>query len=246
MVDSCKGVFHTERMERKNKHRGSHGPERSRRGWTISELVVVIAIISILLLLVLLMGWRRQIDRGYDAKRKDDLETIKIVFEEYYNDKKCYPPADALNDCGGAALQPYIGKIPCDPVTKLAYKYVPLNGNICTGYRVLTTLDDPTDVDVVRLGCHGDLACGFGDGYNYGISSGTRVLAPGVATPTPTPTPTPSVPPPTPTPTGTQWACAPQGTCNVYADPLGSGCPFTWADKDCSNQCDNPANRCRQ
>ena len=218
------------------------------KGYTLSELLIVVALIALLFLLFLLVGWRRQIDRGFDAKRKNDLSIIKTVFEEYYNDRKCYPPETILNNCGSADLSPYLNKIPCDPVTKLPYKYIPLT-NVCQGYRVLTALDDPTDPDITRLGCHGDLACGFGGGYNYGISSGTVVLAPGVPTPTPTPTPTVKptpTPTPTPTPIPTQFACSPQGICQIYYDPVFSGCPVTYPDPSCSDACGDPANRCRQ
>ncbi len=216
-----------------------------RNGWTISELLIVVAVVSILMVLALLVGWRRQISRGYDAKRKDDLETIKIVFEEYYNDHRCYPLETILNNCAGPELKPYLDKIPCDPVTRQPYKYVPLADDPCRGYRVLTGLENATDPDITRLGCNGPQACGFGP-YNYGISSGTPVAASGLAgsTPTPTPTPTP-VPGTTPTPTPQLYfACTPQGVCNVYADPIGMGCPVTYPEGTCANACGDPANRC--
>ena len=222
---------------------------RESKGFTLSELLIVVTLIALLMVLFLLTGWRRQIDKGYDAKRKNDLATIRTVFEDYYNDRKCYLPVTILNNCGSKDLAPYLEKVPCDPVTKTPYLYIPLGGDACKGYRVLTKLENPTDQDIVRLGCHGDLSCGFGPGYNYGISSGTVVLAPGVPTPTPTPSPTPLPTPtatPTPTPAPTYYACSPQGICNIYADPVGSGCPITFPNPQCSDACAIVGNRCRR
>lgn len=218
-------------------------------GFTLTELLIVVALIALLLVLFLMTGWRRQIDKGYDAKRKSDLATIKTVFEEYYNDHRCYPPVTILNNCGSGDLDPYLAKVPCDPVSKAPYLYIPLGGDACRGYRVMTKLSNTVDPDIARLGCHGDLYCGFGPGYNYGISSGTVVLAPGVPTPTPTPTPTPlptATPTPTPTPPPTYYACSPQGICNVYSNPVSSGCPVTFDNPQCSNACDIVGNRCRR
>lgn len=51
---------------------------------------------------------------------------------------------------------------------------------------------------------------------------------------------------PTPTPLqgpGT-YACDPFGTCNLYDNPVGKGCPKTFADSLCLGRCGNKSNRC--
>lgn len=217
-------------------------------GFTMVEIMIAISIIALVQGLMV-TSWRGQVLKGNDATRKGDLAKIKTAFEEYYNDNTCYPALDSLSDCGSATLSPYLSKIPCDPTTKQPYYFIALDGDVCKGYRVLTKLENKYDPAIASLGCHGDLSCGFGSGYNYGISAGTIVLAPGV--PTPTPTPGPTVRPttgPTPSPTSapTQFACSPQGECNIYANPSASGCPITFDNASCSNACADPANQCRQ
>lgn len=247
---------------------------RLSRGWTLAELLIAVAIVALVTLAVLI-GFRTQIARGYDAKRKTDLDSIHKAFEEYYNDHGCYPLPGILDNCGSDALTPYLVKIPCDPVTKQPYKYVP-EGNPCLGFRACVALQDKGDPAIASLGCDPVEGCGWGAGYNYCISSGVTVVAPdfvpgggtptptpgggGTPTPTPagaTPTPTPTpgggatptpagaTPTPTPTPGGPGYACTPSGDCNFYADPVGSGCPRTYSDLSCGGECTNPANRCK-
>ena len=209
---------------------------RPRCGFTLSELLIAVSIVA-LILGVIFINWRVQIDRGYDLLRKKHLADIKRAFEEYYNDKGCYPAATILTDCEWAGLQPYLPAIPCDPVSKLPYKYVPVDDtNVCKGFRVFTSLRDTSDVDIGRLGCNGVTGCGFGAGFNYGISSGVPVSETGFNpenTPTPTPPPQPG-----------QYACDPNGICNSYGNPVASGCPVTYQASNCNNACSDPENRC--
>ena len=110
------------------------------------ELLIVIAIIAILgILLLISLNPLQQICKANDAKRKHDLAVLNKVFEDYYNDKGCYPkPSDVCYDlpplnvcstqsCGSHCgivsqichicgndpnspfFQPYLTKLPCDP-----------------------------------------------------------------------------------------------------------------------------------
>ncbi len=226
------------------------------QGFTLVELLIVIAIIALVILYLVLTGIPRQIARGWDAKRKNDLMRIRNSFEEYYTDHNCYPDLGVLSNCGGADLEPYMSKIPCDPKTKLPYKYVPVDPNdVCKGYKLLTTLDDISDPDITRVGCNPVTGCGYGAAYNYGVASGGQLVASGTGASLPTPTPAgggaggaggggpTSTPAQTPIQPG-GYACAPGGYCNSYSDPIGSGCPVTFADQFCMNQCGDPANWC--
>lgn len=143
-------------------------------GFTLVELLLVITIIAILAMIVLLgINPKRQINRSFDAVRKKDLNNLKIAFEDYNGDHSCYPPAGILDVCDGEQLKPYMEKIPCDPQTKEKYLYVPEEGNVCSGYRVLTGLRNKADPYIEQVGCSSTLGCGTGGGasYNYGISS---------------------------------------------------------------------------
>ena len=248
-------------------------------GFTLVELLVVVSIIA-LLFVFFFLGMRTQVRRGQDARRKTDLAKLEKAFEEYTNDRRCYPAANILSTCGSAVLSPYLPSVPCDPVhTTEPYLYVPGEPSRCGGYRICAKLEDKNDPDITRLGCDPDNGCGFGAGYNYCVSMGYAVTPEGFdpnvpPTPTPggggggatsTPTPTPpggggatstptSTPTPTPqggggTPTPTpsyagSYACTPGGDCDLYDNPAAHGCPQSWAESNCQNQCTDPAKRC--
>lgn len=213
---------------------------KSGAGYTLGELLVVIAIIMILVLIVVALGinWKRQADRGNDTRRKSDLTLIRNAFEEYYNDHNCYPAATILDNCGSADLAPYLAAVPCDPVTKLPYKYVPADDtNLCKGYRVLTTLYDTSDQAITNLNCNPVTGCGWGAGYNWGLSQGVPVAKDGFdASATPTPTPTPGGP--------GDWACDRNGICNRLDKTLFH-CQYWYQTAEiCTPACADPATWC--
>ncbi len=209
-------------------------------GWTLAELLIVVAILVVLALLILL-AMRSNIDKGFDAKRKADLEELRISLEDYYNDKECYAPEGSFDNCASPDVGRCMRAVVCDPRSKDPYLYVPQT-NPCTGYVACASLRNKGDPDIEKLGCDPVEGCGWGAGYNYCISSGISVVAPGFvpnAGETPTPTPTPG---------GGgylgTYACTPGGQCNIYADPPASGCPQSYAEPTCNNECGDPANRC--
>lgn len=227
------------------------------RGFTLTELLIVVAII-ILIALILFINLRTQIDKAHDATRKTDLTKIQRAFEEYYNDNGCYPDPGVLDNCGGTGFAPYLRTIPCDPVTKDPYVYAP-GDPVCSGYRACAKLQNTADPDIARIGCDPIEGCGWMTGYNFCVSSGLTAAAPGIggssgasgagggATATPTPTTTGA---PTATPIPGHYACSPGGSCNSYSDPQGAGCPVTYQYPGCLYQgvfqCTDPANRCTQ
>lgn len=230
-------------------------------GFSLTEILIVVAILAFILVLILL-SFRGQIIKGNDAKRKSDLERLKIALEDYHNDKSCYladNPAgtNILTNCGGEQFSPHLKPIPCDPVFNTPYLYVPVSADGCSGYRLCTKLQDLTDPDILRQKCHPTEGCGWGAGYNYCISSGLTITPDGEQFGDLSATPTLG---PTPTPAGGgfngTYACSPgiavggfvivSGTCNNYADPAGSGCPRSYADGSCSGQCGNSVNWCAQ
>ena len=190
------------------------------KGFTLVELLIVITIIAILAMMVLFsVSPFKQINKGYDSVRKKDLNNIKIALENYNSDHLCYPPAGILDVCGGDQLAPYLDPIPCDPQTKENYLYIPEEGNVCSGYRVLTTLKNRTDPFIEQVGCNIAMGCGTGGdvSYNYGVSSPGLLV--GIYTPTSTPTPTGSTTPtPSLTPTATTTP-TPSGTTTPTPTP---------------------------
>ena len=216
------------------------------QGMSLIEILIVVAILAILGVLML-GSFNRQISKAKDAQRKDDLEDLRVAFEDYYNDNQCYPDLEMLDNCGGTDLQPYLNEIPCDPQDQLSYVGFSLYGDFCDGYRVLTQIANIQDPGIEDVGCSAVTGCGYADvSYNYGIAMGDIITSPlwdQVAGPTPAPTATAA---PTPTLEPGAWVISPDGACYHYTfDYLPTaGCPDTYISYDecfavsgCTNSC---------
>lgn len=218
------------------------------RGFSLVELLLVMTIIALIFALSYFNA-KKQIARAHDAQRKTDLQKLTKAFEEYYNDHGCYPPQTIIQRCGSEDLAPYIKEIPCDPISKLPYKYVYVDEtNICQGYRLYTTLEDTADPSISAKGCSAVAGCGYGTEYNYGLAGGTSggtITAPGF-NPAVAPTPTPRI-------QAGAYACTAGGDCNFYDNPfsLDNLCPMTFADNSCRDRngvfmCTDVNNRCKR
>jgi len=164
------------------------------RGFTLIEVLIVVAVLAILIIMALLLT-PRQLEKARDGQRKSDLQKIKIAFEDYYNDNGCYPSADVLHNCGGVSpsdheLSPYLQNIPCDPKDQSYYLYLPFDNSsgpgTCDGFRVWANLEKNDDSVITSLNCDGDIGCGAStyfteivtaSEYNYGVSEGVPVFA---------------------------------------------------------------------
>jgi len=228
-------------------------------GFTLIEILIVVAILAILTLTAI-YSITHNLAKSRDARRKADLDRLKIAMEDYYGDKNEYPPDGSLSGCDSETLKPYLSSVPCDPKTKQPYCYIydataPEGQN----YRLLATLENQFDDAIDTLGCGDDSTfCGYetscstyGSGYNYGVSSSdVTVLNPSAeaaasgdgstVTPTPTPTPTST---PTPTPNQTKsWACGNfvdiGGVCGEYSNPTLSNCRYSFPTyEECTTYC---------
>ncbi len=139
----------------------------SRKGFTLIEVLIVVAILAILVIATLL-SFASQRRKAEDARVKSDLSQLKIAFENYYNDETCYPPItlfDDANDCGSNGLSPYLSNIPCNKSTGQPY-HVEKDPTGCKWFKLYAPLENSSDPDAfttpVSLGS---------ELYNYGVSS---------------------------------------------------------------------------
>ena len=85
---------------------------RSRAGFTLMELIIVIAVVGILATIAL-PALKDVPRRAAESVLKSDLRTFRDVIDQYHGDKGHYPPTlDALVETG------YLLAIPRDPITK--------------------------------------------------------------------------------------------------------------------------------
>lgn len=96
----------------------------SRRGFTLIELMVVIAIIGILSAVVI-VNISSSRSKARDAKRISDIAQIQLALEQYFDRCREYPPADGGSIASESACDftEYISVIPKDPLTKANYTY---------------------------------------------------------------------------------------------------------------------------
>lgn len=163
--------------------------------FTLMELLIIIALIALILIAILIfLNPKKQLEKAWDSKRKSDLSLLKKVFEDFYNDKNCYPlPEDVCFDtpitgsnekvchiCGlrqpppnFSSFSPYLKTLPCDPQSpKYDYLYKVENKDCPSWFQIYARLSNKKDPIIEELKCQG-YSCGSNYttpkyGYNYG------------------------------------------------------------------------------
>lgn len=173
---------------------------KKRSSFTLLEILIVVALIVLILTaMVVLLNPLQQINRGRDTQRKRHLDTLKKVFEDFYNDKGCYPkPVEVCYSgtdngtpvnknpcyiCGSEAtspttLNPYINPLPCDPTYPInKYSYQVDNLSCPTWFKIYVDFDAFGDPDSSNLGC-GNGGCGISPnyGYDWGVASSNTTI----------------------------------------------------------------------
>ena len=85
--------------------------KRAWRGFTLIELMVVMAIISVLLAIALPI-YQKSITRAKESVLRNNLFTLRTMIDEYTIDKQKAP--DSLQDL---VSEGYLRQIPQDPIT---------------------------------------------------------------------------------------------------------------------------------
>jgi len=92
----------------------NHRPDSRRAGFTLLELLIVVALIGILTALAV-PTFRQTPTKAKEAVLKEDLYALRDVIDQYFSDKGRYPASlETLVEDG------YLRKIPVDPFTESA------------------------------------------------------------------------------------------------------------------------------
>ena len=150
-----------------------------KKGFTLVELLIVMAIlITISVIMVGQLNPVGLIGKANDANRKKDLGRIKVAFEEYFNDKGCYPSGALLtslnndSNCQSSVFRPWLGTWPCDPVSRKHY-YVEVGVDSVVNnqmpcphwFKVMTNLENKED-PIIPFGWYSKSVT-----HNYGDST---------------------------------------------------------------------------
>jgi general secretion pathway protein G len=90
---------------------GKRGVRRAQAGWTLIELVIVMAIITVLASLAT-VGARNAVYLAREATLKEDLFRMRDAIDQYYADKGKYPA-----DLQALVSDQYMREVPVDPIT---------------------------------------------------------------------------------------------------------------------------------
>ncbi len=97
-------------------------------GFTLIEILVVVAIMGVLLSIVMENIGSAQA-RSRDHKRIADIKAIQLALEQYYDGNNTFPLTGNLSLLAPA----YLPSIQTDPSTKAQYDYAGLTNSFCIG-----------------------------------------------------------------------------------------------------------------
>ena len=119
----------------------------NKKGFTLIEILIVVAIIGILASVVL-VGLGPLQRQGRDARRISDLKQVQTGLELYYNKNGAYPIMNVTDSAGWTSLSSDltgadigISNVPKEPSTGKSYLYES-DGTV---YALGATLDDSTN-----------------------------------------------------------------------------------------------------
>ena len=114
-------------------------------GFTLLELIIVIAIIGILATIAM-PALKNVPIRAKESVLKTNLRTLRDMIDQHYGDKGKYPTSlQALVDEG------YVRKLPVDPMTKSTETWVPVYEESDPDHPPAETDSDPASPGIVDV-----------------------------------------------------------------------------------------------
>jgi general secretion pathway protein G len=89
-------------------------PRNTEYGWTLIEMVVVMAVI-VILAGIATAQYKNAVTRSQEAVLKEDLFRMRDAIDQYYADKNKYPA-----DLQALVTDGYMREVPADPFTQTA------------------------------------------------------------------------------------------------------------------------------
>jgi general secretion pathway protein G len=121
------------------------------RGFTLLELIIVVAIIGILAAIAM-PALKDVPKRAAEAVLRSNLTTLRDVIDQHYADKGNYPPSlEALVEAG------YLRTIPRDPITRSSDTWV-------VEYQEIGFDEEPAETDLPEGGAPGVIDVHSGSG----------------------------------------------------------------------------------
>ncbi len=125
------------------------GRRPAQKGFTLIELIVVVAIIGILVTMAMPV-YKDSVRRAREAVLREDLYILRDSIDQFYTDKGHYP-----SDLGALVAENYIKQIPIDPFTGSADSWITEEAESDD-----TTTDQPAGIREVKSGAIGTTADG--------------------------------------------------------------------------------------
>ncbi len=160
--------------------------KNNRRGFTLVELLIVIATVGILAAgAIFVIDPVTQFQKARDAQRKSDLSQIQKAFETFYQDYGKYPDTlnykikkidEAISIEWGNSWLPYMNVLPKDPSSSKNYVYYSTSSG--QTYYLYASLERGANDSQVCQGLNANGECSSVPGAdlcagkcNYGVSS---------------------------------------------------------------------------